>query len=93
MGFPWKGSVEVFCPFLNAYMFDLVVLQLYRILGDKKLARQAFDHARSIDPSLALPWAGMSVDSSDGLVIHSSKIHLCLSLFVKCLIVILTCFT
>ncbi|KAJ0987147.1 hypothetical protein J5N97_005503 [Dioscorea zingiberensis] len=40
--------------------------KLYRKLGDKQLARQAFDHARSIDPSLALPWAGMSVDSGDG---------------------------
>ncbi|KAM0941484.1 putative tetratricopeptide-like helical domain superfamily [Dioscorea sansibarensis] len=40
--------------------------KLYRMLGDKQLARQAFDHARSIDPSLALPWAGMSVESSDG---------------------------
>jgi len=31
--------------------------------GDKQLARQAFDHARSIDPSFALPWAGMSADN------------------------------
>lgn len=30
----------------------------------KKLASQAFDCARSIDPSLALPWAGMSADSN-----------------------------
>ncbi|XP_010932168.1 tetratricopeptide repeat protein SKI3 isoform X1 [Elaeis guineensis] len=39
--------------------------KLYRNLGEKQLARQAFDHARSIDPSLALPWAGISVDSHD----------------------------
>ncbi|KAF5747268.1 tetratricopeptide repeat protein 37-like [Tripterygium wilfordii] len=37
---------------------------LYREEGEKKLARQAFDYARSIDPSLALPWAGMSADSN-----------------------------
>ncbi|XP_010270637.1 PREDICTED: tetratricopeptide repeat protein SKI3 [Nelumbo nucifera] len=37
--------------------------KLYRKQGEKQLARQAFDHARSIDPSLALPWAGMSVDT------------------------------
>ncbi|XP_008799156.2 tetratricopeptide repeat protein SKI3 isoform X2 [Phoenix dactylifera] len=37
--------------------------KLYRKLGEKQLARKAFDHARSIDPSLALPWAGISVDS------------------------------
>ncbi|MQM18254.1 hypothetical protein Taro_051242 [Colocasia esculenta] len=35
--------------------------KLYRNSGNQKLAKQAFDHARSIDPSLALPWAGMSV--------------------------------
>ncbi|GAB4861612.1 hypothetical protein Ancab_036863 [Ancistrocladus abbreviatus] len=35
---------------------------LYRELGDKQLARQEFDKARSIDPSLALPWAGLSAD-------------------------------
>lgn len=39
-------------------------LQLYRKQGDKKLAQNAFDRARSIDPSLALPWAGMSADMS-----------------------------
>lgn len=37
-------------------------LQLYRKQGEKQFARQAFDCARSIDPSLALPWAGMSAD-------------------------------
>ncbi|KAL8152081.1 hypothetical protein V2J09_021889 [Rumex salicifolius] len=36
--------------------------KLYGEEGDKQLARQAFDRARSIDPSLALPWAGMSTD-------------------------------
>ncbi|KAL6013539.1 hypothetical protein ACLOJK_004037 [Asimina triloba] len=40
--------------------------KLYREAGEKLLARQAFDHARSIDPSLALPWAGMSIDTSAG---------------------------
>ncbi|GAV65799.1 TPR_1 domain-containing protein/TPR_11 domain-containing protein [Cephalotus follicularis] len=41
--------------------------KLYREEGEIRLARQAFDCARSIDPSLALPWAGMSADS------HSRK--------------------
>ncbi|XP_038898489.1 tetratricopeptide repeat protein SKI3 isoform X3 [Benincasa hispida] len=36
--------------------------KLYWNRGEKQLARQAFDYARSIDPSLALPWAGMSAD-------------------------------
>ncbi|KAF3446960.1 hypothetical protein FNV43_RR12140 [Rhamnella rubrinervis] len=36
--------------------------KLYRKEGEKKLAKQAFDCSRSIDPSLALPWAGMSAD-------------------------------
>lgn len=40
----------------------------YRKLGEKHLAVQAFDRARSIDPSLALPWAGMAVDSCEGAV-------------------------
>ncbi|KAL5778461.1 hypothetical protein ACOSP7_011387 [Xanthoceras sorbifolium] len=38
--------------------------KLYRQEEEKKLARQAFDTARSIDPSLALPWAGMSADTN-----------------------------
>lgn len=37
--------------------------KLYRQEGEKQLAQQAFDRARSIDPSLALPWAGMSADA------------------------------
>ncbi|KAK9269809.1 hypothetical protein L1049_025382 [Liquidambar formosana] len=37
--------------------------KLYRKEGEKQLARQAFDCSRSIDPSLALPWAGMSADT------------------------------
>lgn len=32
-------------------------------MGRRQLAQQAFDRARSIDPSLALPWAGMSADA------------------------------
>ncbi|XP_048331542.1 tetratricopeptide repeat protein SKI3 isoform X2 [Ziziphus jujuba] len=36
--------------------------KLYRKNGEKQLAKQAFDCSRSIDPSLALPWAGMSAD-------------------------------
>ncbi|KAL8474407.1 hypothetical protein ACS0TY_031035 [Phlomoides rotata] len=37
--------------------------KLYRREGEKKSAQQAFDRARSIEPSLALPWAGMSADA------------------------------
>ncbi|XP_015574671.1 tetratricopeptide repeat protein SKI3 isoform X1 [Ricinus communis] len=37
--------------------------KLYREEGENKLARQAFDCARSMDPSLALPWAGMAADT------------------------------
>ncbi|KAG9455553.1 hypothetical protein H6P81_000061 [Aristolochia fimbriata] len=40
--------------------------KLYRQEGERFLARQAFDLARSIDPSLALPWAGMSIDTHTG---------------------------
>lgn len=36
--------------------------KLYRKEGAKQLAKQTFDCARSIDPSLSLPWAGMSAD-------------------------------
>ncbi|XP_030951099.1 tetratricopeptide repeat protein SKI3 [Quercus lobata] len=36
--------------------------KLYREEGENQLARKAFDCARSIDPSLSLPWAGMSAD-------------------------------
>uniref|UniRef100_A0A1D1Y0Z0 Tetratricopeptide repeat protein 37 n=1 Tax=Anthurium amnicola TaxID=1678845 RepID=A0A1D1Y0Z0_9ARAE len=38
--------------------------KFYRRSGNLELAKQAFDRARSIDPSLALPWAGMSVGSA-----------------------------
>lgn len=44
--------------FLNSWS-----MQLYREEGEKNLARLAFDCSRSIDPSLSLPWAGMSADS------------------------------
>lgn len=36
--------------------------KLYKEVGESQLGRQAFDRARSIDPSLALPWAGTSAD-------------------------------
>lgn len=52
--------------------------KLYRKLGELLLARQAFDHARSIDPSLALPWAGMSVDSQDGKCSPNEAYESCL---------------
>ncbi|CAJ2651089.1 unnamed protein product [Trifolium pratense] len=37
--------------------------KLYFKAGEKQLARQVFDRARSIDPGLALPWASMSAES------------------------------
>ncbi|CAM8996201.1 unnamed protein product [Rhodiola kirilowii] len=37
--------------------------KLYRKECKRKMAQKAFDSARSIDPSLALPWAGMAADS------------------------------
>ena len=37
------------------------------------MGRQAFDRARSIDPSLALPWAGMSADIYARLVVIFMK--------------------
>ncbi|XP_021717803.1 tetratricopeptide repeat protein SKI3-like isoform X1 [Chenopodium quinoa] len=37
--------------------------KLYKEEGESQLGRQAFDRARSIDPSLSLPWAGMSADT------------------------------
>ncbi|XP_020526306.1 tetratricopeptide repeat protein SKI3 isoform X1 [Amborella trichopoda] len=40
--------------------------KLYKKHGHNLLAKQAFDRARSIDPSLALPWAGMSTYVHDG---------------------------
>ncbi|VFQ92416.1 unnamed protein product [Cuscuta campestris] len=36
---------------------------LYRKEGECQFAQNAFDCARSIDPSLPLPWAGMSADA------------------------------
>ncbi|GAB4861698.1 hypothetical protein Ancab_036951 [Ancistrocladus abbreviatus] len=57
------------CAFSRGLQYDVSLVvawaclrKLYRELGDKQLARQEFDRARSIDPSLALPWAGMSAD-------------------------------
>lgn len=45
--------------------FSMVLpkFQLYFKAGEKQLARQVFDRARSIDPGLALPWASMSAES------------------------------
>lgn len=41
--------------------------KLYLREGQRELARQAFDHARSADPLLAISWAGMSVhDQCEG---------------------------
>lgn len=53
------------CTINKLWLISLFVglLQLYRQEDEMKLATQAFDSARSIDPSLALPWAGMSADT------------------------------
>ncbi|XP_026404471.1 tetratricopeptide repeat protein SKI3-like [Papaver somniferum] len=40
--------------------------KLYRKVGEKQSTAQAFDHARSIDPALALPWAGISTEFGSG---------------------------
>lgn len=49
---------------INPYKGLIIgLIQLYRLEGEYKMAQQAFDRARSIEPSLALPWAGMSADA------------------------------
>ncbi|KAI3921846.1 hypothetical protein MKX01_005535 [Papaver californicum] len=40
--------------------------KLYRKVGEKQLTAQSFDHARSIDPALALPRAGISTEFGSG---------------------------
>ncbi|GAB4861700.1 hypothetical protein Ancab_036953 [Ancistrocladus abbreviatus] len=57
------------CAFSRGLQYDVSLAvawaclgKLYRELGDKQLDRQEFDRARSIDPSVALPWIGMSAD-------------------------------
>ena len=35
--------------------------QLYLREGEQALAKQAFDRARSAEPTLSLPWAGMAL--------------------------------
>ncbi|KAL5704155.1 hypothetical protein ACHQM5_022625 [Ranunculus cassubicifolius] len=52
--------------------------KLYRTEGEKILTTQAFDHARSIDPSLALPWAGMSADTHSSGITHAEAYESCL---------------
>ncbi|XP_020253519.1 LOW QUALITY PROTEIN: tetratricopeptide repeat protein SKI3-like [Asparagus officinalis] len=52
--------------------------KMYRNLGERQLAGQAFDRARSIDPSLALPWAGMSADFHEGTLSTSEAYESCL---------------
>lgn len=65
MGISWKGIWLITSSILATHESDSIMLQFYESLGEKLLARQAFDRARSIDPSLALPWAGMSVGYQD----------------------------
>ncbi|PPR82873.1 hypothetical protein GOBAR_AA37846 [Gossypium barbadense] len=54
------------CAILSSNATLRLTFELYREENEKKLARQAFDCARGIDPSLALPWAGMSADAHTG---------------------------
>ncbi|CAA7408040.1 unnamed protein product [Spirodela intermedia] len=52
---------------------------LYRKSGNEQLSKKSFDQARSIDPTLALPWAGMSVDSpASGESLASEAYESCL---------------
>lgn len=53
--------------------------KLYLREGQRELARQAFDHARSADPLLAISWAGMSVRE------HCEGGKLLLEAFASCL--------
>ncbi|KAI3457257.1 hypothetical protein Pfo_013920 [Paulownia fortunei] len=52
--------------------------KLYRREGEKQLAQQAFDRARSIEPSLALPWAGMSADADARKLDQNEAYECCL---------------
>ncbi|KAL7128860.1 hypothetical protein ABFS83_13G022300 [Erythranthe nasuta] len=52
--------------------------KLYREEDEKQLAQQAFDSARSIEPSLALPWAGMSADASTRNIDQNEAYECCL---------------
>ncbi|KAG8386967.1 hypothetical protein BUALT_Bualt03G0203700 [Buddleja alternifolia] len=57
---------------------NIECLQLYRREGKKQLAQQAFDRARSIDPALALPWAGMSADADARKLDQNEAYECCL---------------
>ncbi|KAJ1687174.1 hypothetical protein LUZ63_018564 [Rhynchospora breviuscula] len=52
--------------------------KMYWELNEKLLARQALDRARSIEPSLAVPWAGMSVDNQAGASSVEDSFESCL---------------
>ncbi|KAL3645407.1 hypothetical protein CASFOL_010587 [Castilleja foliolosa] len=52
--------------------------KLYRREGEKQLAQQSFDRARSIEPSLALPWAGMSADVDTRKIDQNEAYECCL---------------
>lgn len=73
MGAPWTGlplfgfNVQC-CLYSSQHSLTCSAIcgQLYLREGDEGLATQAFDRARSSNPLLSLPWAGMSF-------IHSSK--------------------
>ncbi|KAF9626718.1 hypothetical protein IFM89_038892 [Coptis chinensis] len=70
----WCGTV----PFARALPNFNLMLKLYRKEGEKILATKAFDYARSIDPSLALPWAGMSIDTQSGGCTDAEAYESCL---------------
>ncbi|GJS66447.1 hypothetical protein Tco_0681011 [Tanacetum coccineum] len=65
-------SLVVTWAYLRKLRLNVNFLQLYIKQDEKKLTQNAFDYARSIDHSLALPWASMSVDMSMLLVLSIS---------------------
>ncbi|KAL0387564.1 UNVERIFIED_CONTAM: Tetratricopeptide repeat protein SKI3 [Sesamum radiatum] len=66
------------CANLGAFRWGASLLELYRREGKKQLAQQAFDRARSIDPSLALPWAGMAADADARKLDQNEAYECCL---------------
>ncbi|KAL0375668.1 UNVERIFIED_CONTAM: Tetratricopeptide repeat protein SKI3 [Sesamum calycinum] len=62
-----------------AYLGKVITNPLaFRREGKKQLAQQAFDRARSIDPSLALPWAGMAADADARKLDQNEAYECCL---------------
>lgn len=71
--------------FIRGLQIDVSLASAWAYLGKlygdqckKQMASQAFDRARSIDPSLALPWAGMSADIYAGKLTRDEAYESCL---------------